>query len=205
MNLNHEDIRTFAYLHSAAEWALEQAEASRDRCMFPSMHAILASVHCIEAFTNHIGPRYFSDRWDRKDAHLATPKEKLRALLTKLGIDLAAVQSEYDSFVLALQIRKQLTHGRTYEIVKGNSCKRYEGSVVSGSHPDWHRLCEPRTARRVFEAVTAIIERMGEASKEGRLCWGIFGGGFGWKKPESQSGPNQALEDTARKLVDPHR
>ena len=187
MNFDQEDIRTFAYLHSAAEWALEQAETSRDRCMFPSMHAVLASVHCLEAFTNHIGPRYFGDKWDKKDEQLSASKEKLRALLTELHIDLSDVQPEYDSFVLALHIRKQLTHGRTHEIVKGNACKRHEGSVVAGSYPDWHRHCEPRTARRVFEAVTTLVERLGEASGEGRLCWGILGSGFGWQKAESQN------------------
>lgn len=181
MKLEQEDIRTFAYLKHAAEWALEQAESSKDCSMFSSMHTILASIHCLEAFTNHIGPRFFGDQWDTKEANLAAPKEKLRALLRKLNIDLTNVQSQYDSFVLGLQIRKQLTHGRTHEIIKGNAPQRYEGSIVSHSYPDWHRLCEPKTARRIFEAVTELVEQLGEASGEGRLCWGILGSGFGWQ------------------------
>ena len=85
MTWDHEEVRTFAYLHSAADWAVEQAESTQDRQMFPSMHAILTSVHCIEAFTNHLGPRVFADRWDTKEANLATPRDKLRALLSLWG------------------------------------------------------------------------------------------------------------------------
>ncbi len=196
MKLDQEDIRTFAYLHSAADWALEQAEASRDQSMFPSMHTILASVHSLEAFTNHIGPRYLGDRWDTKEAKLVAPKEKLRALLGELAIDLKNIQSDYDSYVLGLQIRKQLTHGRTHEIIKGKAPQKYEGSVVSPSLPDWRRLCEPKTARRVFEAVTALLERLGEASGEGRLCWGTLGGGSGWQVDQMQRSPNQPSDRT---------
>ena len=185
MKLEQEDIRTFAYLHSAAYWALEQAELSRDKCMFPAMHCILASIFCLEAFTNHIGPRYFGNQWDTNKAKLSSPTDKLRAILEKLGITLKDIQSEYDSFALGLIIRKQLTHGRTHEIIKGATSPQYAGSTVSHSHPDWYRLCEPNTARRVFEAVTSLVEHIGEACGEGRLCWGILGGGFGWQKEQS--------------------
>ncbi len=62
MNWVYEEIRTFAYLHAAAAWALQQADSAKDRQMFASMHAILASVHCLEAFTNHLGPPIFRRR-----------------------------------------------------------------------------------------------------------------------------------------------
>lgn len=181
MEIDYEEIRTFAYLHSAAAWALDQAEAKHDCAMFPSMHAILASVHCLEAFANHLGPTYFEAKWDTKEAALATPREKLRALLAELRIDLTEVRSAYDTYVLALSIRKQLTHGRTHEVSRAKETQFVEGSTVSSSLPNWHRHCEPKTARRVFEAVTLLVERMGEASGEGRLCWGILGHGFGWQ------------------------
>ena len=51
------------------------------------------------------------------------------------------------------------------------------------SQPCWHRHCEPKTARRVFDAVTSLVERLGEASGDGSFCWGILGHGFGWQKP----------------------
>jgi hypothetical protein len=175
----HEEVRTFAYLHAAAGWALEQAESSRDCCMFPSIHAILASVHCLEAFANHLGPRYLGEvKWDKRAANLESPNEKIKALLDRLQIPLAEVQADYDSYMLGLRIRKTLTHGRTHEINKGHIPQLVEGSVVSSAHPEWHRLCAPKTARRVFEAVTALIDRMAESSGDGRGCWGILGRGF---------------------------
>ncbi|MCP9473476.1 MAG: hypothetical protein NNA30_12150 [Nitrospira sp.] len=181
MRWDHEYIRTFVFLHYAAEWALEQAEVSYERTVFPSLFAILASIFTLEAFMNHIGPRYFPKKWDRKDENLAAPQTKLRALLRVLKIDLITVREQYESFHLGLKIRKQLTHGRTHEIIKGNALPRYEGSVVSSTPPEWSRLCEPRTARRVFEAVKDLLERLGEASGEGKYCWGILGGGSGWQ------------------------
>jgi len=136
MNWDHREIRTFAYLHSAADWAVEQAEAVSDRQMFPSMHAILASVHCLEAFTNHLGPRYFGDRWDTKEANLATPKDKLKALLAHCRINLEDVQSAYDSYMLGLGIQKELTHGRTHEISKGNAFQFVEESPNVDEFPN---------------------------------------------------------------------
>jgi hypothetical protein len=71
MNWVKEQIRTFAFLHYAAEWALKQAESATEDQIYPSMHAILASVHCLEAFTNHLGPHCFGDKWDTRKANLA--------------------------------------------------------------------------------------------------------------------------------------
>lgn len=184
MNWNHQEIRTFAYLHSAAEWAVEQAEFASDRQMFPSMHAILASVHCLEAFTNHLGPRYFGCDWDTGEANLATPKEKLKALLRQYTIELKDVQSEYDSYMLGLGVRKELTHGRTHEVSKGKSPLFTEGSTISATLPQWQRHCTAKTAKRVFEAVTRLIERLGKKSGEGQYCWGVLGHGVGWQETE---------------------
>ena len=97
MNWVYEEIRTFAYLHAAAAWALQQADSAKDRQMFASMHAILASVHCLEAFTNHLGPRYFGEEWDTREANLKAPREKLKALLDHFDIPVADVQADYDS------------------------------------------------------------------------------------------------------------
>lgn len=180
MKLTHEEIRTFAYLHSAADWALEQAESAEKNEMFPSMHTILASVHSIEAFTNHIGPRYFDDKWDDASAKLSSPKDKIRALLEELKIPLSDIQPEYDSYMLGLNIRKELVHGRTHEKNKTGNHIFNQGSKVSSTFPQWHRKCDPETARRIFEAVTTLLELMGEACGEGRKCWGILGHGIGW-------------------------
>jgi hypothetical protein len=193
MNWDHQEIRTFAYLHSAADWAVEQAEAASDRQMFPSMHAILASVHCLEAFTNHLGPRYFEGEWDTRDANLAAPKEKLKALLAQCRIELGDIRSEYDSYMLGLGVRKELTHGRTHEISKGKSRQFVEGSAVSATPPQWQKHCNPETAKRVFEAVTRLVERLGEASGEGKYCYRILGRGFGGPEPRRgapASGPS---------------
>lgn len=186
MNWDHQEVRTFAYLHSAADWAVEQAEAVSDRQMFPSMHAILASVHCLEAFTNHLGPRCFGDKWDTKEANLVSPKDKLKALLVHFRINLEDVRSDYDSYMLGLAIRKELTHGRTYEISKGRTLQLIEGSTLTSSAPAWQRHCEPTTARRVFEAVTCLLEQLGEASGEGKYCWGILGHGSCWQETKEK-------------------
>lgn len=185
MDWDRQEIRTFAYLHSAAYWALEQAEKEVDEQMFPSMHAIFASVHCLEAFTNHIGPRYFGDRWDKREAKLQTPKDKLKALLTHFQISLKEVQIAYDTYFLGLHIRKELTHGRTHEISRGGAIQTVAGSTTAASLPTWHRRCEKTTARQVFDAVTSLLERLGEASGEGRYCWGILGHGTGWQQPNN--------------------
>ena len=182
MKWSQEEIRTFAYLYSAADWALEQAEAAEDRQMFPSMHTILSSIHCLEAFANHLGPRYFGEKWDRKGSELSRPKEKLKALLEELGISLSEVQKEYDSYILGLNVRKQLTHGKTHESSDRGRSGFCPGSIVSKTRPDWEKQCEPKTARRVFEAVTMIIETLGEASGEGKFCWAVLGRGVGWEE-----------------------
>ncbi len=179
---DHQEIRTFAYLHSAADWAVEQAQSVEEGQMFPSMHAILTSVHCMEAFTNHLGPSVFGEDWDKKEASLAAPKEKLRALLCHYRIEIADIQSEYNSYMIGLGIRKALTHGRTHEINRGKTHQMVEGSAVSATPPDWQKHCNPRTANRVFNAVTLIVERLGEASGEGKYCWAVLGSGYGWQE-----------------------
>ena len=124
---------------------------------------------------NHLGPGYFSERWDRKGRDgLNAPKEKLKALLGFFDIPIADVQSDYASYILGLRIRDQLVHGRTHETSKG------DGVRAQTPLTNWIGHCEPHTAKRVFDAVTALIERLGEASGEGRFCWGVFGHGTGW-------------------------
>jgi len=124
-------------------------------------------------------PRYFGEEWDTRKANLNAPREKLKALLDHFDIRIPDVQTDYDSYLLGVDVRKELTHGRTHEISKPGG----RGGNVTASHPSWHRHCEPKTARRVFDAVTSIVERLGEASGDGRLCWGILGHGVGWQKP----------------------
>lgn len=177
-----EQIRTFSYLHYAAEWALNQAESVTEDQIYPSMHAILASAHCLEAFTNHLGPRYFADKWDTREANLAAPKEKLRALFGKLQINVADVQTDYDSYMLAVRIRNALTHGRTHEISKVNESQFVDGRIVTSTFPEWRKCCEPKNARRVFEAVTCLLKKLGEASGEGRDCADILALGYGWSE-----------------------
>jgi hypothetical protein len=179
MNWVKEQIRTFAFLHYAAEWALKQAESATEDQIYPSMHAILASVHCLEAFTNHLGPHCFGDKWDTRKANLATHKEKLRALFDFYKINVAEVQTAYDSYILALRIRKALTHGRTHEIWKENDSQLVDGRIVTSTYPEWHKCCEPKTAQRVFEAVTLLLENLGEKSGEGRYCADLLAQGYG--------------------------
>ena len=178
MHWDKEQIRTFAFLHSAADWALEQAESATKK-VFPSMHAILASVHCLEAFTNHLGPRYFGDKWDTREANLAKPNEKLRALFAHFQVNVADVQTYYDSYVLALEIRNELAHGRTHEISKGKDSQFVDGRKVTSTCPKWRAHCNPETANRVFEAVTCLLEKLGEASGEGKYCYYLLEQGYG--------------------------
>ena len=179
MHWDKEQIRTFAFLHSAADWALEQAESATKK-VFPSMHAILASVHCLEAFTNHIGPCSFGVNWDTREANLHSPKEKLRSLFDKFKINIADVQGAYDAYMLALRIRKELTHGRTHEICKGMVSQFIDGREVTSTVPEWHKHCNPRTAKSIFDAVTDLLEELGHASGEGRYCWKLLAQGNGY-------------------------
>ena len=180
----NEQIRTFSFLYSAAGWALEQAELATEHQIYPSMHAILASVHCLEAFTNHLGPRYFGEKWDTREANLVTPKEKLRALFDKCQINVADadVKTAYDSYNLALGIRKELVHGRTHEISKKNDSQVVDGRIVTSTYPEWRIHCKPTTAKRVFEAVTFLLEKLGEASDEGKYCYKLLEQGNGYSE-----------------------
>lgn len=178
----YREIRTYAYLHSSADWAVEQAEAAEDREMFPSMHALLASIFSLEAFLNHIGPKYFPETWNVKGSGLQSPTEKLGSILSRLGIEKSTLQKEYDDFALVVRVRDDLVHGRTSEVSQDKQLQMRPGSRLHSVEPEWLRVSTPKVARRVFESITRLIECIGDASGEGRLCWGKMGSGFRWIK-----------------------
>jgi len=188
MKRNHQVINTYAYLIYGASWAVEQAEATEEDSMYPSMHAILSSIYALEAFANHIGPRLFGDKWDNPECQLRSIKEKYRALLKEFSISLDDVLKEWNLIMLGLTIRKQLTHGRTHEVITHESNQDVDGSEISTTTPDWIRHCNPQTARKVYEAALSLIRRLGAASGEGDLCWGTMGYGRVWGPTSSNGG-----------------
>lgn len=175
-----EQIRTFSYLHSAAEWAVETAEGSRDKEMFPSMLAILATAAFIEAFMNHLGPCFFNDKWDSTKANLRDPSDKVKALLAHLSISVSSVRPSYDAFSLCLRMRNSIVHGRTHEVSRTGQPRRSPGAVLSKAKPEWLRLCTPKKARHLLSKAEHLVEVMAESAGISRLCYMMLGSGFGW-------------------------
>ena len=184
--IQHEVHFTYVYLFQAARWAIEQAESGKELSDYPSMHSILASVHCIEAFLNTLGPQYFGTKWDTPGYN--TPKEKIRAVLSHFGLKPADIQQQYDRYMLAIQIRDELVHGRTHEISRQTAkIQREIGSVQTNTDPLWLRHCHVKPARLIYDDIIYLIEYFLEKSGQSKYRLEFFSYGDGWiKYPENK-------------------
>ncbi|MDA3925767.1 MAG: hypothetical protein PF904_13800 [Kiritimatiellae bacterium] len=213
LKYQREQINTYGHLLEAARWALScaapQHEAPEDFnagnvAYYSSMHTILASVFFLEAYMNHVGPRFFGDKWDnnptnwppgdlQQEAHrqpkrwekkgLRKTKDKLKGLIEELKLDIRCENPEYLSFILAMQIRDQLVHGRTYEICDPK-LSRIKGNRVVEVHPEWEKHCNPEMARQIFAAAESIADKIAKACGEERVCYQQLGNGSGWVSSE---------------------
>lgn len=174
----YREVKTFAYLVSAAQCALDAARAQESGSFYMSMHAILASVHSVEAYLNHLGPRYFND-WDEPNSGLRAPKDKFEALRKKLQIEVKFYSSFYDEYLIGLDIRDDLVHGTTHNL-KGKWVSNQHG-VGSGAalKTEWEKRCNPKTAGRIFDGSTKLINVLGEACGEPQPYLSLGSGGSG--------------------------
>ena len=168
-------VHTYAYLYSSARWALEQTEGIVDGSMYSSMHAILACVHCMEAYLNHLGDGVIPG-WDTPGVR--TPKEKFKAIRQHLGLEHSKLQGPYNQYIRALSFRDSLVHGRTH---------RLQGEWTAGVNPrdgmkkamrvEWEDFACTKQAERTLEATTELLEILGVAAGDSKLHYHRMGGG----------------------------
>ena len=165
-------VHTHAYLHHAAYWALERAEAKREGSFHFSMFAILGAIHAIEAYMNHLGQSRFSN-WNSRG--LRSPKDKFKALRKNFRLETKSYESDYQRYLIGLVMRDKLVHGRT-EYLKGEwSSELSENHMLDILSTNWEKLCNPKDARKIFEACERLIRTLARGAGEREDAYHDFG------------------------------
>ncbi|MDD5521601.1 MAG: hypothetical protein PHI84_12350 [Kiritimatiellae bacterium] len=175
IRLKAESIHTYAYLYHAAKWVSEVPDKRENPLRYSSMLSILASAFSLEAYMNHLGPRYFP-KWD-KDG-LRSPNEKIDALMEKLKVDKVKHRSQFDSYMLALRIRESLVHGRTHEVHKKATYVFNPGSKIGSTQPEWKRKSTKRDALMILNGVADLMHTLSKAAGDEPWPYHTFGKGI---------------------------
>jgi hypothetical protein len=154
-------VHTYAYLYFAADWALEKAEQTEDGSLFSSMFAILGAVHAVEAYMNHLGQPLFPD-WDTR--HHRRPKDKFAALRKHYNLNKTDFEPSYQTYLVGLQIRDQLVHGRTEQLAGEWSSELPEHRTLDVLKANWEERCNPKWARKILKACEALMSVLGRAA-----------------------------------------
>ena len=172
-------VRTYAYLDHAAYWALEKAETEQEGSFFSSMFAILGAVHAVEAYLNHLGRPLFPD-WDKPG--LRTPREKFTALRTRYGLEPERYKKDYAAYLIGLDVRDDLVHGRTEWLAGEWSSQRAENRTMDVLKTNWEKRGNPREARKVFEACEGLMDALAKGSGDKAKPYNRFGFAYAERK-----------------------
>jgi len=151
-------IYTHAYLHSAANWALEQATKSEEGSFYNCMCSIIMTAFCIEAYLNYIGMNYIDD-WDEK----APPLEKLKVITEEVGIEVDYGRRPFQSVKIANKFRNQMAHGKTAKLSDSYIRKLRAKSKYERLSTWWERQCTVDRAQQLFDDLEKVMELIAES------------------------------------------
>lgn len=145
------------YLHSAAHFALKNAEKNGVGQTYDHIHAITSTAFFVEAYLNFLGEQQIPD-WSKSE--LLAPMKKYTLICAHLGMDTGKGGKVYHAFKQAIDFRNLMAHGRT-ETVQG---AWVESADIEGlkRQPEagWEKLCNIKMARRLFEGSEKLVRSL---------------------------------------------
>ena len=156
-------VYTFGYLHSAADWALEQAEGTEEGKFYNCMSSIILSAFCIEAYLNHIGS-ILLPYWDDEIKKGLSIHNKLKIICHHLNLVPDFSHRPFQSFKQIVKFRNLMAHATSEKISdKGIQFVR-DGERVKYPETWWVKHSTLEIAKRWLADTESIISTITTAT-----------------------------------------
>jgi len=166
-------ITTYVYLNSAAEWALEQAEGTKEGRIYNCMSSIILSAFCIEAYLNHIGSELLS-YWDDEVKKDISVSNKLKIICHHLNLAPDLSRRPFQSFKHIIKFRNLMAHGTIVNISDQSIQTVRDGERVKYPKTWWEEHSTLSFAKRWLADTESIITTIHEAAGKGNLPFALL-------------------------------
>jgi len=170
---SERSVHTYGYLHSAAEWALEQAEGTEEGKFYNCMSSIILSAFCIEAYLNHIGSELLP-YWDEEVKRGLSVQNKLKIICHHLNMAPDYSRPPFQSFRHIVKYRNLLAHAITEKVSEQGTKIVSDGERMSQPETWWEKHSNLKTARRWLAHTESMITKIHEVAREGDIPFGIL-------------------------------
>lgn len=146
---------TYVYCHIAARDALKRAETEPTGAFYFCMMAGVFAAFTVEGFLNHLGQARVRD-WETLERKLG-PREKLLLLRQMLKLSADESRRPFQTLRVMLRLRDALAHGKTETVVSDRVVKGQPCEEDHWPEPEWKKLCNLASAKRMVEDAEAIV------------------------------------------------
>lgn len=175
------EVRSYAYLFSAARMQLELAEGQEAGCFYTSMGCLVFSAFFVEAYVNHAGPKHVPEwpttRQEERRRYF-TPWKKLKLLLSHSQFNQNTSQRPFSSYRRLLGFRDSVAHARTEVLTHSGRLLRSEELWANFPQASWEKLCNPKDARQYFKDAEAIVRALASVLEPGTNPFMVMSTGF---------------------------
>lgn len=173
-------VRTYGYLRSAAEWALEQAEGTEEGRFYNCMSSIILSAFCIEGYLNHIGSELLP-YWDEEVKKDLSVRNKLKIICHHLNLELDYSRRPFQSFKHIVKYRNLLAHAISEKISDRGTQIVRDGERMREPQTWWEKHTNIQTAKRWLADTESMITEIHKVARKGEIPFGVLsiGGYYG--------------------------
>lgn len=168
------NINTYAYLHSAAMWSLEQAEGNEEGRFYNCMSSIIVSAFCIEAHLNHIGNEILP-YWDNEIKKDISVQNKLKIISYHLNIVPDFSHRPFQSFKHIMKFRNIMAHGATVKVIDKSIQIVRDGERIRYPQTWWEEHSNIHYAKQWLADSEAMVMAIHEAAGKGKFPFTILG------------------------------
>ena len=169
-------ILTYVYLHEAAEWALEQAEATEEGRFYNCMCSNVFLAFCIEAYLNHICSELLP-YWDDELKKDISALNKLKIICYHLNLTPDFSRRPFQSFNDIFKFRNLITHATSVNISNQGIQTVRDNERVKYPEIWWEKHSNIATAKRWLADTESMVAKIHEAAGKGRFPFLLLGTG----------------------------
>jgi len=165
---------TYVCLHEAAEWALEQAEATEEGRFYNCMCSNVFLAFCIEAYLNHICSELLPYWDDELKKDINTPN-KLKIICYHLKLTPDFSHRPFQSFKDIVKFRNLTVHGTSVNISNQGIQTVHDGERVKYPETWWEKHSNIATAKRWLADTESMVATIHKAAGKGRFPFLLLG------------------------------
>jgi len=170
---SERSVHTYDYLHSAAYWALEQAEGTEEGRFYNCMSSIILSAFCIEAYLNHIGSELLP-YWDEEVKRNLSVQNKLKIICHHLNMAPDYLHPPFQSFRHIVKYRNLLAHAITEKVSNKGIQIVSDGERMRQPETWWEKRTNLKTAERWLADTESMITKIHKVARPGDIPFGIL-------------------------------